>query len=128
MNHARNLFLTTGQPVFYGTVRLIETETETLLRWARKPWVSIIFNLTLEHCESGIEKTSQVGRKLIDLALNQEGSYNLSYHKWATREQMLKAYPDFPKFIQTKEKIDPNNFYTSDWYQHLKQVFTGGEQ
>src|SRR6266700_2203575 len=40
--------------VIYGTVRLIETDNESFLAWAREPYACIIFNLLTLHTPAGI--------------------------------------------------------------------------
>ena len=54
----------------------------------------------------------------MDVALDLGGSYFLTYHRYATREQLLRAYPQFETFIQRKRHFDPETRFNSDWYQH----------
>jgi FAD/FMN-containing dehydrogenase len=51
----RDTFRTNGVPIVYGTVRLIERDTETFLPWARESWACTIFNLHVEHTPAGRE-------------------------------------------------------------------------
>ena len=46
----------TGVPLIYGTVRLIERDTDTVLAWAREPWACVIVNLCTEHTPKGIDR------------------------------------------------------------------------
>ena len=82
--------------VVYGTVRLIERDEETVLAWAREPWACIVLNLHVEHNTSGIDEAVTAFRRLIDSALDLGGSFYLTYHRWATRPQLLTAYPQLP--------------------------------
>ena len=84
-------FRTHQTPVIYGTVRLIERDDETVLAWARQPWACIVFNLHVDHTPEGIERAADAFRRLIDRALAYGGSYYLTYHRWATREQVEAA-------------------------------------
>ena len=38
-----------GVQVIYGTIRLIERDTESFLAWAREPWVCTVMNLHVDH-------------------------------------------------------------------------------
>jgi FAD/FMN-containing dehydrogenase len=105
-------------PVIYGTVRLIERDTETYLAWAREPWACIIFNVCTEHTPEGIHRSTAAFRGLIDLAVTRGGSYFLTYHRWATVEQLLAAHPRFPGFLAEKRRLDPAESFQSDWYRH----------
>ncbi len=42
-------FLEHRVSLIYGTVRLIERDSDSFLAWAREPWACIIFNLHTAH-------------------------------------------------------------------------------
>ncbi|MCW2950106.1 MAG: hypothetical protein JWN41_1119 [Thermoleophilia bacterium] len=105
--------------VLYGTVRLIERDDATTLRWAREPWACTIFNLLVEHTEHGTERAAEAFRQLIDAALDFGGSYYLTYHRWARAEQLVRAHPMIGEFVAAKQVWDPNGVFRSDWYDHI---------
>ncbi len=109
--------------VIYGTVRLIEKDEESFLRWAKEPWACIIFNLHIDHEPKKIEAAAAAFRSLIDVSIRHGGSYYLTYHRWATKEQVEKCYPQFREFLQLKLKYDPDERFQSDWYRHYQQMF-----
>lgn len=108
--------------LIYGTIRLIEPDTETLLAWAKRPYACIIFNLHVTPTPAGIETAKQDFRRLIDRGLNYGGSYYLTYHRWADRAQVLAAYPQFPEFLRQKRRFDPGERFQSDWYRHHRSL------
>jgi FAD/FMN-containing dehydrogenase len=112
-------------PVIYGTVRLIEKDDESYLPWAKKSYACIIFNLLTIHTPAGLETSARAFRGLIDLAIARGGSYFLTYHRFATREQVTKCYPQFPEFLALKKKYDPEERFQSDWYRHYRAIFAG---
>lgn len=124
MEAARETVLKTGANVVYGTVRLIEKEEETLLRWARESYVCIIFNLLVEHSPEGLERGKAQFRSLTDCALERDGSFYLTYHRWARRDQVERAYPQFRQYLYLKEKHDPTGVFSSDWYRHHREMFS----
>ena len=101
--------------VIYGTIRLIERDDETFLNWARRHYACIVFNLHVEHTEAGVAHTADALRALIDLAAERGGSYFLTYNKFATPEQLVRCYPQFPEFLALKDKYDPDGVFSSDW-------------
>jgi FAD/FMN-containing dehydrogenase len=109
--------------LIYGTIRLIERDDETLLAWAKQPYACVIFNLHVTPDAAGIEKAKGEFRRLIDRGLSYEGSYYLTYHRWATRSQVLHAYPQFVEFLRTKKRFDPDELFQSEWYRHYKTMF-----
>lgn len=120
---AAELLRTLGVPVIYGTVRLIEKDDESYLPWARESYACIIFNLLTVHTPKGMEATAQAFRALIDLAIARGGSYFLTYHRFATREQVTKCHPRFADFLALKKHYDPEERFQSDWYRHYRTVF-----
>ena len=122
MQSVRQAIKRTGANVVYGTVRLIEAEEETLLRWARQDYACVIFNLLVEHTPDGLDQGKAQFQALIDCALNEGGSYYLTYHRWARRDQALRAYPEFPRFLQRKQHYDPRGLFDSDWHRHYRKM------
>ena len=109
--------------VIYGTVRLIEKDDESFLRWAREPFACVIFNLHVTHNERGIDNAARAFRGLIDLGIRHGGSYYLTYHRFATKAQVEACYPQFKEFLALKLKYDPDETFQSDWYRHYKRMF-----
>ena len=109
--------------VIYGTIRLIERDGETFLPWARDRFACIIFNVHTEHTPEGLEASAEAFRSLISTAIGLGGSYFLTYHRWATREQLLHCYPQFGGFLAKKRAYDPEELFQSDWYRHYRALF-----
>ena len=109
--------------VIYGTMRLIERDGESFLAWAKEDYACVIFNLRVQHTPKGIAKAQADFQRLIDRALELGGSYYLTYHRWARKDQVLAAYPQFPEFLREKLRYDPDERFQSDWYRHYKAMF-----
>jgi FAD/FMN-containing dehydrogenase len=123
LTEAAELLRTIGVLVIYGTVRLIEKDDESFLPWARESYACIIFNLLTVHTPGGMEASAQAFRGLIDLAIARGGSYYLTYHRFATREQVTKCHPRFGDFLALKKNYDPEERFQSDWYRHYRAMF-----
>ena len=119
----RSDFLQHKTDLIYGTIRLIERDNETMLRWAKQPYACIIFNIHVMPDAAGIERAKGDFLRLIDRGLSYGGSYYLTYHRWAERRQVVAAYPEFPEFLRLKRRLDPNEVFQSDWYRHYKSMF-----
>lgn len=105
--------------VIYGTIRLIRQDTTSFLPWAPGDRACVIFNLRTPHTPVGQQRTAEAFRGLVDVALSLGGSFFLTYHRYATREQVLKAYPAMPDFLAAKRRFDPHQRFVSDWYRHM---------
>jgi len=110
--------------IVYGTMRLIKKDDESFLAWAKDDYACVIFNLRVEHSEEGIEKAKANFQRIIDRALELNGSYFLTYHRWARKEQVVQAYPQFVDFLKFKLKYDPQERFQSEWYRHYKNMFS----
>jgi FAD/FMN-containing dehydrogenase len=106
--------------VIYGTIRLIETDDESFLAWAREPYACVIFNLHTVHTPSGIEHSAEAFRRLVELAARRRGRYYLTYHRFVSRRQLESCYPEFPGFLAEKRRFDPQERFQSDWYRHYR--------
>jgi FAD/FMN-containing dehydrogenase len=120
---ARDDFRKNHVGLVYGTIRLIERDDESFLAWAKQPYACTIFNLHTEHTPAGIERASGHFRRLIDMAIRRGGSYYLTYHRWAAREQVTECYPQFAEFLKLKRKHDPDERFQSEWYRHYRRMF-----
>lgn len=110
-----------GIPTIYGTIRLIEADTETFLPWAKQRYACTIFNLlqpspTID--DGG--RSRDTFRALIDLALERDGNYYLTYHRHARPDQRNAGYPQFGQFLGLKRRHDPGELFQSDWYRAMR--------
>jgi len=113
--------------VVYGTIRLVERDDETFLAWATDRWACIIFNICTTHTPAGIERSAKAFRRLIDRGIERGGKYYLTYHRWATREQVEACYPQFAEFLRLKREFDPDELFQSEWYRHYRAMFADAE-
>ena len=124
MEEARLMLREQKANVIYGTVRLIEKEEESFLGWARQSWACVIFNLHVTHDAAGLQSAARTFRGLIDLGIHYDGSYYLTYHRWAMKRQVESCYPQFREFLAKKREYDPAEQFQSDWYAHHKGLLS----
>lgn len=124
MEAARDVLDPRRANVIYGTVRLIERDDETFLAWARDRYACVIFNLHIEHTPRKIEEAAAAFRDLIDLGIAHGGSYYLTYHRWARRDQVERCYPQMQNFLALKRQLDPDERFQSTWYRHYREMFS----
>jgi FAD/FMN-containing dehydrogenase len=106
--------------LIYGTVRLIERDDETVLAWAKQNYACVIFNLHTELTPDEIARNAETFRQLLDAAIAVDGSYYLTYHRFARPDQMRRCYPRFGEFLAAKRRYDPRGTLDSDWYRHYR--------
>jgi len=123
LEDARRILLASGMPLVYGTVRFIEQDKDSYLAWAKKRYACVIFS---PHCSGetqAFRKTGEVCRQLIRAATKRGGSFYLTYNRFATRDELASAYPQFQDFINLKKQYDPRETFQSDWYRYYKGLY-----
>lgn len=125
---ARKALREIGANVIYGTIRLIEKDSDTFLAWAKESFACIVMNLHTPHTTEGLENAQRAYRMLIDIAHSLNGGYSLAYHSFATREQVEVAFPKFLSFLRLKKQFDPAEVFQSNWYRHYSAMFAGALQ
>ncbi|MBI1874302.1 MAG: FAD-binding oxidoreductase [Acidobacteria bacterium] len=123
MEAARGALRATRANMIYGTVRLIEKDEESFLAWARERWACVIFNLHIDHTPAGIDAAADAFRDLTDLGIGHGGSYYLTYHRWARKDQVEACYPQMREFLAMKRRHDPDEVFQSNWYRHYRAMF-----
>ncbi len=126
MDDVRLDFIRHAVDLIYGTIRLIEPDTESALPWAREPYACVIFNLHVDHHAAAIAEARSAFVRLIDHAIAHRGSYYLTYHRFARADQLVTCHPRLRQWLACKHQIDPTRLFQSDWYGHLLRV--AGEQ
>ena len=125
MDEIRREFLAHSTDLIYGTIRLVEADEESALPWARDRFACVIFNLHVDHYPRAILNAQEAFVRLIDHAIAQGGSYYLTYHRFARRDQLVSCHPAIESFIATKQRLDPAGLFQSDWYGHLLAQTSG---
>jgi FAD/FMN-containing dehydrogenase len=120
---ARHLLLTSETPLIYGTVRFIEQDRDTFLAWARKRYACVIFTLHSSAEAHALRKTGELCRQLMRGGTKRDGSFYLTYNRFAARDELDSAYPQFREFLALKKKYDPTELFQSDWFRHYKALY-----
>jgi FAD/FMN-containing dehydrogenase len=128
IDEIRRDFLKNPASLIYGTIRLIEPDPESALPWAKDRYACVIFNLHVDHLPDEIEKARAVFVSLIDYAVAQNGSYYLTYHRWAEPRQLRTCYPGLSEWLSYKTVVDPEGIFASDWFSYLVRAAEGGSR
>ncbi|HZV89534.1 MAG TPA: FAD-binding oxidoreductase [Candidatus Binatus sp.] len=123
LEDARRILLASGMPLIYGTVRFIEQDKDSYLAWAKKRYVCVIFSPHSSGETQALRKTGEVCRQLIRAANKRGGSFYLTYNRFATRDELATAYPQFQDFLNLKKQYDPREIFQSDWYRYYKGLY-----
>ncbi len=57
------------------------------------------------------------------MAIAREGSFFLTYHRWAHPDHVEACYPQIRDFFARKKQYDPHEVFQSEWYRAYRDVF-----
>jgi FAD/FMN-containing dehydrogenase len=123
LEDARRILLTSGKPLIYGTVRFIEQDKDSFLAWAKKRYACVIFSPHSSGETQALRKTGEVCKQIIRAANKRSGSFYLTYNRFAARDELASAYPQFQEFLNLKKQYDPRETFQSDWYRYYKDLY-----
>jgi len=105
-------------------LRRTRAEEDTLLRWARREYAALSLTLAAPARVLGSEvRATQLRRALIDAAIARAGSFPVHCTPEATRAQAEACYPELPRFLAEKRRIDPHERFVNPWYRHYRRLF-----
>ena len=96
--------------------------TRAFSRGRASPGRASFSTCTSSTAAAGIDRAADAFRTLIDLGASRGGSYYLTYHRWARRDQVERCYPQMREFLALKRQYDPNERFQSTWYHHHLQL------
>lgn len=98
------------------TVRGVEQDDDTLLRYADGPMTSFVLLFVQERTDAGESRMQSLTRELIDAALDLGGRHYLPYRLHATSDQFRRGYPSADRFFELKRLYDPEELFQNEFY------------
>lgn len=97
------------------TIRYVKKNQETLLSYSDDNYFSLVLYINFNFQNS--DKLKSWTQKTIDQIIKLKGTYYLCYQLFPTKNQFQKCYPRWKDFLKLKEKYDPDEVFSSDFYQ-----------
>jgi FAD/FMN-containing dehydrogenase len=98
------------------TVRSLEPDSDTLLRYAREPIYSLVMLFQQGRDQPAENQMAEMTRELVDAAFESGGTYYLPYRLHATVDQFRCGYPQWEEFFTVKRKYDPAERFENQLY------------
>lgn len=105
-----------------ASIRYVPKNSESLLTYAPQDSFAIVLYINIFNIGLSIKKAERWTQEIIDSALSCQGTYYLPYQLWATKEQLLQAYPAFNHFIHIKNQYDPHHRFLNNFFAHYAQT------
>jgi len=118
MDRFREILLTGDMNVLSATVRYVKPNSTPALAYAPRFDAFAIIQMS----NVGLSPDAQahaagVTRQLVDAALEQGGTYYLTYQLYPTPEQLHRAYPNARHAFERKRFYDPGELFSSQFYE-----------
>ena len=118
MDRFREILQTGGMNVLSSTVRYVTPNAAPQLAYApRRDAFAIIQMSNVDLSPEGQARTAAVTQRLVDAAIENDGTYYLTYQLYPTPEQLHRAYPNARHAFERKRFYDPEELFTSQFYQ-----------
>lgn len=118
MDEFRDILLKNKVNTISFTIRYVKANSETYMAYApTEDAFAIIYMSSVGLSEKAQEKIEQTTQKIVDTAINNSGTYYLTYQLYPTKEQMRKAYPNTDLFFAKKLQYDPSEMFMNKFYE-----------
>ena len=124
----REIITSRGTNLLNVTVREVNEDKDTFLRYADQPMLAFVMLYVQEKTPAGEQAMAELTAELIDAALAHGGRYYLPYRLHASPEQFVRAYPQSGKFFQFKRKYDPDELFQNQFYVKYGMASAPAEQ
>ena len=104
-----------------ATVRYIEPNDDAFLNYAGRPALAVVLYMNVKTSVSGQADSSETAREIIELALNDEGTFYLPYVLDFTKSELLRGYPMAGEFFAAKKRYDPSEMFSSEFYSRYSR-------
>jgi hypothetical protein len=107
LRNARTIIRSHHADLLNVTVREVETDNDTFLKYADRPMIALVMFFSQRRTAAADRQMQQMTQNLIDAALHAGGRYYLPYRLHASTEQFQAAYTQSADFFRLKHKYDP---------------------
>lgn len=117
-----------GVDLLNVTVRYVDTDTDSFLRYATEPMFAFVMLFNQPTTAASDSRMQALTRELIDASLEAGGRYYLPYRLHATPEQFARAYPQAEDFFAAKRRFDPDELFQNEFYLKYGQRTPGDSE
>ncbi len=118
MDRFREILVGGKMNVLSSTVRYVTPNATPALAYApRRPAFAIIQMSNVGLSPDAQARAEAVTRQLVDAALEQGGTYYLTYQLYPTADQLHRAYPNARHAFARKRFYDPDETFTNQFYE-----------
>jgi decaprenylphospho-beta-D-ribofuranose 2-oxidase len=122
MNVLREKLVAWDANILSVTVRFVAADDPTVLAYVPdQDAFAVVLLLNVGLSDEEQDRTRSLTRDLVDAALDDDGSYYLTYQLYPTFGQFLRAYPGAEYAFERKRYFDPAERFSSLFYEHYAE-------
>jgi len=124
MESARDVLRESQMNLLGLTIRYVRADAESFLSYApREEALAAVLYLNEPLTREGWTKSNALTQRLTRLAVQNGGTFYLTYAREVDVEDLRRAYPNIDAFFQQKYRFDPENRFTSRFFEYYKAHF-----
>ena len=124
MEAARDVLRNSALNLLGLTIRYAKHDRETILSYApREDVFALVLLLNEPLTSEGWASSNKLADRLTRLAVQNGGTFYLPYARELAIEDLRAAYPGIDTFFQQKHRWDPENRFTSRFFEFYKSHF-----
>jgi FAD/FMN-containing dehydrogenase len=102
------------------TVRNVKKDEDAFLRYANEEVFGFVMLFNQARTIEAEMEMKVATQRMIDATVSLKGTYYLPYRLHATKEQLIRSYPQAKEFFLLKKKYDPTEIFQNKFYQTYK--------
>ena len=124
MESARGVLRESGTNLLGLTIRYVVQDPESFLSYApHEEALAAVFYINEELSSEGWAKSNTFTQRLTRLAIQSGGTFYLTYAREVEPDDLRLAYPAIDAFFQHKHRFDPENRFTSRFFEYYRPHF-----
>ena len=124
MESARAVLRESGTNLLGLTIRYVAKDPESFLSYApHEEAFAVVLYVNEELSPGGWAKSNALTQRLIRLAIQNGGTFYLTYAREVEPDNLRLAYPTMDAFFQQKNRFDPENRFTSRFFEFYRPYF-----
>jgi FAD/FMN-containing dehydrogenase len=124
MEAARTVLRESGTNLLGLTIRYVKPDRETFLSYApREEALAAVLYINEPLSPEGWRKSNELAQQLTRLAVQNGGTFYLTYAREVELEDLRRAYPNMDGFFEAKHRYDPENRFTSRFFELYRRKF-----
>lgn len=121
MESAREVLRESRMNLLGLTIRYVRRDTESFLSYApREEALAAVLYLNEPLSAEGWAKSNSLTERLTRLAVENGGTFYLTYARELEPDDLRRAYPQMDDFFRQKYRFDPENRFTSRFFEFYR--------